>query len=468
MWSDCGVARGKPSPDDRSRLEARLAELGAERLAAELAALAEADRDIERRVKLLVSEGDSDALGTELRRRIAGLARSSRFVAYRESFPLARQLAEIVEAIERKLLPLDPAPAFELADAFLETDHKTFGRIDDSSGVVADVYRDACRTWLRAAAATEDEEDWVDRIYRLNAEDGYGIRETLLQEASLLLSEDELRRLARRYEQDALEAPTDPDGFVDESFPARVRLGLVAEALEDPALYERSLRLADRELNDLQRLDVARHYLECGQAEPAIAHLEAVEDRRRSMERWSLLAEAYGQVGRKDEQLRCLWHRFEETAHFGTYEQLLELLLAGDREAAEARARDAVLELGDLLSAASFLLRIGASGEAERLTMERRAELEGTYYAHLKSLVELAEESGSPLIQMLCYRALLEDILNEARSKAYGHAARYLRCLEALDRTIDDYGAAADHPVFLEELRQRHGRKYAFWRRVEP
>lgn len=138
LWSDCGVARGKPSPDDRSQLEARLAELGAERLAAELVALAEADRDIERRVKLLVSEGDRDALGTELRRRIAGLARSSRFVAYRESFALARQLAEVVEAIERKLLPLDPAQAFELADAFLETDHNTFGRIDDSSGVVAD------------------------------------------------------------------------------------------------------------------------------------------------------------------------------------------------------------------------------------------------------------------------------------------------------------------------------------------
>lgn len=39
---------------------------------------------------------------------------------------------------------------------------------------------------------------------------------------------------------------------------------------------------------------------------------------------------------------------------------------------------------------------------------------------------------------------------------------------ETLDQAIDDYGPAADHQAFLEDLRQQHGRKSAFWRRVEP
>ena len=452
--------------DGRLELEVRLVELGPERLAAELMRLAGEDRDVEQRLRLLVSEGNRSALISELRRRIGGLARSSRFVPYGESSELAKRLAEIVEVIGERMLPLDPAAAFELANAFLRTDDTTLGRVDDSSGSVSDTYHDACRTWLRAAAASKAHEDWVDRIYQLNVEDGYGVRETLLTEAPLLLSEHELRRLAKRYEEDALRGAEDADGDGREGFSASVRLGLVAAALRDPALYERSVRLHSPQLNDLQRISVARCYLEHGQPEPAIAHLEAVEGRR-YLERWSLLAEAYGRMGRKDEQLRCLWRLFAETAHFETYESLLELLPAGERAGATARARDVALAMEDLLSAASFLLRVGAPADAERLVMGRIAELEGGYYAHLKSLAALAAQEGCPRIEMLCYRELLGAILKQARSKVYGHAARYFRRLEALDGVIADYGTVQDHQSFLEELRHRHGRKYAFWRRVE-
>ncbi|MFQ5528082.1 MAG: DUF6880 family protein [Thermoanaerobaculia bacterium] len=455
--------------EDRRELEARLARLGPERLAAELAGLAADDRDIERRVMLLVREGDPDALGVELKRRIAGLKRSSRFMPYRESFGLAKQLRELVEAIEEKVLPLDPAKAFELADRYLATDKKTFGRIDDSAGVVADVYREACRTWLRAAAESKGEKDWVEQVYRVAADDDYGVREKLLGEAAILLSEHELRRLARRYENEALAASdgkSDLDSLRDESFGSRVRLSLVAEAIRDPVLYERSQTLRGEGLNDLQLLDVARHYLEYGQAEPAIARLEAMKGRANS-KRWRLLAEAYRRIGQRDEQLRCLWRLFDGSAHFGTYQELVQLLPSGERAEAKERAIGMALTLGDVLSAASFLLRVGASADAERLTMERAAELEGAYYEHLKSLAALAGKHGRPRIEMLCYRELLCEILKDARSKAYGHAARYFRRLEELDRVIDAYAPVADHQAYVEGVRQRHGRKYAFWRRVE-
>ena len=68
----------------------------------------------------------------------------------------------------------------------------------------------------------------------------------------------------------------------------------------------------------------------------------------------------------------------------------------------------------------------------------------------------------------MCYRRLLRNILDEKRSKAYGHAARYYRRLEQLDSQIDDYGRLRDHIVFVEDLRAAHGRKYGFWNRVEP
>lgn len=151
---------------------------------------------------------------------------------------------------------------------------------------------------------------------------------------------------------------------------------------EDPVALGAKLKRRIAGL-DLQRVDVARRYLECGQAEPAIARLEAMEDRANSA-RWQLLAEAYGRIGQRDEQVRCLWRLFEGSAHFGTYVELLKLLPTGERAKTKQRAIGLALALGDVLSAASFLLRVGACADAERLTIERVAELEGTYYGHLK------------------------------------------------------------------------------------
>ena len=67
---------------------------------------------------------------------------------------------------------------------------------------------------------------------------------------------------------------------------------------------------------------------------------------------------------------------FEGSAHFGTYVELLKLLPTGERAKAKQRAIGLALALGDVLSAASFLRRVGACADAERLTIERVAELE--------------------------------------------------------------------------------------------
>ncbi len=65
---------------DNEQIQLLLTRLGAERLAAELVHLADYDRAIERRVKLLAKEADPKGLAAELGRRIGGLRRSSRFV----------------------------------------------------------------------------------------------------------------------------------------------------------------------------------------------------------------------------------------------------------------------------------------------------------------------------------------------------------------------------------------------------
>jgi len=104
--------------------------------------------------------------------------------------------------------------------------------------------------------------------------------------------------------------------------------------------------------------------------------------------------------------------------------------------------------------------------KAEQLIVNRHHELETNFYGHLTELVKKFEERDCWLAATAMYRALLLDILQSARSKAYGHAAKYFKKLEKLSAKINNYSTLDEHVVFLENLEKFHGRKRSFWERV--
>jgi len=95
---------------------------------------------------------------------------------------------------------------------------------------------------------------------------------------------------------------------------------------------------------------------------------------------------------------------------------------------------------------------------------------------HLKWAVQLyhillppaeALTHDHPVAATILYRALLDDILTRARSKAYPHAARYLKKLDELavqsdDGSLQSTGIDA-HPTYRSALRKSHSRKAGFW-----
>lgn len=89
------------------------------------------------------------------------------------------------------------------------------------------------------------------------------------------------------------------------------------------------------------------------------------------------------------------------------------------------------------------------------------------FYAQLLRLAKGLEQADQFLPAILCYRALCEQILEEARSKAYGYASRYVAKLDALNLSIDGYADFPDHVAYMSRIRERHGRKHAFWRRLK-
>lgn len=95
-----------------------------------------------------------------------------------------------------------PKHAFELVDKFLATAEPVLNRVDDSGGDVGEVYRQAVLLWLTAARGWQDASvDWPERVYQLYQQNDYGVLDPLLPNAHLLLSQDQLKQLAWRYER---------------------------------------------------------------------------------------------------------------------------------------------------------------------------------------------------------------------------------------------------------------------------
>jgi len=77
------------------------------------------------------------------------------------------------------------------------------------------------------------------------------------------------------------------------------------------------------------------------------------------------------------------------------------------------------------------------------------------------------EKADCDLAATVCYRALLLDILTQARSKAYGHGVRYFKKLEALAGRIKAFKPLPEHHAFVQQLQSAHGRKKSFWARLQ-
>jgi hypothetical protein len=316
-------------------------------------------------------------LARALSRQIAGLRRRETYVSYRESFPFAGELRELVEAIHHKVLPALPARAFALVDAFLLTDNDTFERVDDSAGVVGDAYREACLLWLDAAARCKGDEDWVERVRKTVAQNDYGVRDPLLPNADRLLTEHELRRLARHYEESGARfSETLTTGVPFEAIRCWSDMAQVAKALRDPVLFERARTNSRTRVDDRLRLEVANLCIVWGKIDEALVRLEAASGSD-GYERNSLLLRCYEALDDVPRQVELLWSLFEELPHYATFSRLLELTPRSQREAARERARDVALGYNHPVTVVEFLLRSGWEADAERIAIERREGFEG-------------------------------------------------------------------------------------------
>ena len=461
-------------PATPGELRAVLEEAPRGALVAVLVALAEEDAALPGRIAARVRSDPCPDADTTLAGRLERF-QTERFSASRyEGCALARELDTWLEDLETGLLATDPVAAWSLVDRFLRTDGHVLGGAGDSDGAIREVYRRACALWHRAAAAHPTESTWVERVYALHADNEHGTRDAILDEVAGGLSEPALRQLAQRYEREATACADlgsaraggaageeDRDRLVC----AATALGQVAWALKDAALHERSVRILSPQPNALQAEHIAEQYLRFGPIEKAVDWLtRSAWDDTRVVERLTLLVRVYEALGDRDRLVdthRQLWECSLSPERFAEYTALLSLR---EREVARRQAMERAQQSDDPVSAGLFLLELGEPECAEATVLRCREQLRSGFYGDLIELARGFERVGRALPEVLCYRATIEQILDEGRSAAYHRAVRYADRLAALHPHVPDYRGLPDDAAYGAQLCERYGGEREFWR----
>jgi hypothetical protein len=453
-------------------LHSRLQSVSKDELVALIERLATDSDELAQRIDYLT---DPVSAVKTLQRQITSIRNGRTFVDYRGSHELAREIGKIATDIEADVLPRDPSAALSLAEKLLALDQKIFDRADDSGGSIGQELRDVCVLWLKCAAAVRaasasPETDWVNAMYALQQANDHGVREPLLSEAHLLLTEPELRALAAQFERDTremLERSREGDENFHRVFFPSASMGLVAKALRDPALYERSIRIHSPEPNELQSEDIAKCYLDCGDAAGALRWIEKPWEHRFEHQRLTLLDRAYELLGDRTRMIEVRREQYRRAPSVHTFLELERALDSDEQIAFRAQACADARAHRSVATGAEMLFALGESAGAEQLIVERASEIDGAYYGSLTELVDKAKAAGRVLAAALLLRALLDAILARAYAKAYGHGARYLHELRSLAAQVSDYCGHPTHAEYEAAVRARHARKASFWDRVE-
>lgn len=264
----------------------------------------------------------------------------------------------------------------------------------------------------------------------------------------------------------------DPDPH-DRGQTVRLAMLAIADALGDAEAYLAEYR--DHEPTALKRplvaARIAQRLTAAGRAEEALALLDAAQPLPHQTPPgpgpWiDARIAALDQLERGEEAQQLRW-KFAllrlSNQHLRDY---LKRLPAFEDGEAQERALDLVLEHPYLGPALEFLHHWPDRRRTARLILARPAELERADEKVLGVVAE-ALEAEQPLAATLCLRALIESIVEQARSNRYRHAVRHLASCRRLAGAVEAWGAIPDHNTYISELLHAYGHRMGFLTKLD-
>ena len=436
----------------------KLIDLGPETLADALLDLAVHSDEADNLIEQLIATPKENI--QRFKKKLSGLKRRKRFVDWRGASSFARELEMLLQDLKSGVD--EPLSGVELVAAFYEADNTIFEECDDSSGNIGDVFRyDARELFVDYAARCSDKDKVAEIILKVNQKDSYGIRDTLIDCAGECLPEEVIRIMI-----DTLQKWADKEKDEHVKRHHLMLIESLARQIKDAELFEKTRIASWGKLSTAALIDIAQVYLESGDVETAHSWLKKIPEGEtyQEYERDKLLLEIYQKQGDSEKLTELLYQKFRSYHSTETLQALLDVIGHDKRDEVVADEVGQILKTGRLReSDAEFLIAVGKMDEAEEYLLKRADQLDGNHYGSLLSLAEAMEAENRHLVTSLMYRSLLISILERGYTKAYPHGIRYLKKLDKLAASIDDWKEFNHHEVFKAQIKEAHGRKRSFW-----
>ncbi|MEM1342997.1 MAG: DUF6880 family protein [Pseudomonadota bacterium] len=462
---------------------ANLKALGADKLARLVLDETEANPAFKRQAKAaLAGLAGPEAVAKIIDRRLAGLERAKSFIDWHKARAFRDDLQSLVDTIQAELAEPAPALAADRLLRFIATHEAVFERIDDSNGSVQDVYYRAIEAIGPATERLDPEEAALlpERIMAALGETSHGYLVEVTEAVATPLPQAVLdawsRELATRIEQRTEEerSRTTPRWHYSMTVQWRKMRQIIAGVRGDLDLLLRLEREKPAHMRDTA--GVAARLLDAGRADEALEWVSAPrmrpgwsEPEQPSAAHLLLQARILRALDRGPEANELLWQGFAKTLDHELLRAHLKALPDFEDIEAEERALALACAYSEPLTALEFLVEWPRLDRAAGVVVTHRTRWDGSDWYVLPQIAEaLAHEH--PLAATILYRALLDSILDKARSKAYGHGARYLASLKRLAPTAEqDPHWPTDlqsHAEYEAGLKAAHGRKSGFWHKA--
>lgn len=442
---------------EKSRKQ-KLINLGREALADALLSIAIYSDEADDLIEQLIATPEENI--KRFKRKLSGLKRRKRFINWSESASFARELEMLLQNLKSGVG--DPLTGVEMVAAFFEADNTIFDLCDDSNGDIGDVFRfDAIELFVNYASRCEDKEKIADIILKLNQEDNYGIRDTLINCAGDCLSEEIIRTMITTLQK---WAENEEDEYDKHNY--FLLIESLARQIKDAELFEKTRIALWGELNSAAFVDIARVYMESGNVETAHSWIKKIPegDNFKAYEQDKLLEEIYHKQGDTEKLTELLLRNFTSYHSKENLEALLDVIGYEKRDEVVAVEVQKILNADTLRNSdVEFLIAIGKLNEAETYILERAEQLDGNFYTSLLPLAKAMDSEKRHLTASLMYRSLLVSILERGYTKAYPHGIRYLKKLDKLALSVSDWKDFHTHEAFKEQMIEAHSRKRSFW-----
>ncbi|MDP2610472.1 MULTISPECIES: DUF6880 family protein [unclassified Oceanobacter] len=333
-----------------------------------------------------------------------------------------QQLLQQLKAIDQLPRPTCLPQALQLTEDIMNLTDHLYSFIDDSNGDLSKAFEQARAFWLSLATELrqhqQDARLWKDAVLYWFNHNHYGCFDNLLPNANQLLNHEELRQLAWQFEQDARAAarPIQSTGYNKTGRLTSIGLDCVGMALQEYNLIEKAVLIGSPQPNNPQMVRLVN---------------AAITLTLKQFER--------AQYWLQQPSVYCL----NSYLQLATPEQYQQLQPQAEQHArAAARLEDAV----------GICLLIYNTALAAELLRQRANETSNTVYPGLLDWLNHFHQQQQWLACTLCYRALINDILNQGRAKAYHHAANDLQAMLQLTPLINDFAGQMDNQQYWQHL----------------